>query len=110
MLKDFLFFVGVLTVYCWIARASVTGTHFFDKKLVYKELVLGQPNGKETFDFQAMEVNKLKIFLSFSYYNFGDTATQVKNNVFICFLLSNPVFFLSVVRLSEKCKETARKL
>ena len=37
---------------------------------VYKKLVLGQPNGKETLKTQITEVKKLAIFLSFSYYNF----------------------------------------
>ena len=37
---------------------------------MYKKLVLGQPNGYETFSTQAMEVKKLVIFLLFSSYNF----------------------------------------
>ena len=40
-------------------RYPLTNTHFLNKKIV-----LGQPNGKETFSSQATEVKKL-IFFSF---------------------------------------------
>ena len=54
----------------------------FYKELLFKKLVLGQPNDKETFSIQATEVRNLQFFLSFSYHNFKDTVTNFDKDMF----------------------------
>ena len=58
--------------------------HTFSKnRLFSKKLVLGQPNGWETFSTQATEVKKLILFfLSYSYYNFEETVTNFEKDMF----------------------------
>ena len=51
---------------------------FFDKKLLYEKLVLGQPNGLETFSTQATGVKKLFRFSFVFLSQFCRCSNQVK--------------------------------
>ena len=55
---------------------------FLYKKLIYKKLVLGRPNRKETFSTQATEVYINLHSFSFSYHNFEDEVTNFDKDMF----------------------------
>ena len=107
-----------------INKNALSDVHFNSyEKPLYKKLILGQPNGQETFSTHATKI-KRNLFLSFFCYDFEDTITNFNKNIFIKasfhgansynqvktkfkivvthFQLSNPVFFLLVVLFHKK--------
>ena len=68
--------ISLVTILCSIH------TFFYQNLLLYKKLVLGQPNGQETFSDQATEVRNLHLCLSSSYYTFEETVTNFEKEMF----------------------------